>query len=215
MSYTFKKTVIVTGHYGSGKTNLAVNIALSLPGCTIADLDIVNPYFRTADFADLLEERGVRLSVSRYANSNLDLPSLAFGLDGLSGNDARFVLDVGGDDAGAAALGRYNHLLKDGGYDLLYVVNARRFLTKEPADAIVLLREIEEASHLKCTAIVNNTNLGRETTAETVTASLPYAKETARIANLPLLFTAANRALFTEKPDFDYFPVDIFVKTID
>ena len=106
-----KKITIITGHYGSGKTNLAVNLALRLADAgekvTIVDFDIVNPYFRTADFAKLFEERGVTLAASMYANTSLDIPAISFDMERMAYEDGYLIIDVGGDDAGAIGLGRY------------------------------------------------------------------------------------------------------------
>ena len=106
-----KKITIITGHYGSGKTNLAVNLALQLADAgekvTIVDFDIVNPYFRTADFAKLFEERGVTLAASMYANTSLDIPAISFDMERMAYEPGYLIVDVGGDDAGAIGLGRY------------------------------------------------------------------------------------------------------------
>ena len=76
----FKKLTVITGHYGSGKTNFAVNLALDTAAqgkkCVVVDLDIVNPYFRTADFEEMFAKRGIALKAPAYANSNLDIPAL-------------------------------------------------------------------------------------------------------------------------------------------
>ena len=106
-----KKITIVTGHYGSGKTNFSVNLAVRAAqegaDAAIVDLDIVNPYFRTADFRQLFEEKGIKLIAPDFANSNLDIPSIQFDVVQLAMNEDRLIIDVGGDDAGAFALGRY------------------------------------------------------------------------------------------------------------
>ncbi len=207
------RAVIITGHYGSGKTSLAVNLALYFADkgerVCVVDLDIVNPYYRTADFAQLFEERGIRLVSPQYANTNLDIPALCFDMNALLDNYDRVIADVGGDDAGAAALGQYATILKNRGYDMAYVVNKHRLLTSEPREALELLGDIEYVSGLKATGIVNCSNLGTETTAQTVTDSLPYARACADELGLPLLFTAADRRLNVE----DCFQQEIFVNT--
>ena len=128
-----KKITIITGHYGSGKTNLAVNLALRLADAgekvTIVDFDIVNPYFRTADFAKLFEERGVTLAASMYANTSLDIPAISFDMERMAYEDGYLIIDVGGDDAGAIGLGRYaegfSAYVPDQ-LDMWYVVNRYR-----------------------------------------------------------------------------------------
>ena len=182
-----EKIIIVTGHYGAGKTNLCINLATLLPFSTvIADLDIVNPFFRTADFAELLVKEGVRLSVSDYANSSLDIPSLNLCIKGELSKSDRLIIDVGGDGEGAKALGRFAEEIEEIGYEMLYVVNKYRLLTASPEEAVTVMREIEKSSGLSCTAIVNNSNLGNETTAETVADSADYAKKISELTGLPL-----------------------------
>lgn len=193
------KAIIITGHYGSGKTNIAVNLALDYAKrgervCVI-DLDIVNPYFRTADFGDIFEKNGVELVAPQYANTNLDIPSLGFDMAALLRGYDRVVIDVGGDDAGAIALGQYAQILKNFGYEMLYVVNSFRYLTSTPEEAVELLRDIEMVSSLKATGIINNSNLGSETTADDVLNSKEYADECGKLAGIPVKLTAAKREL--------------------
>ena len=206
------KAIIITGHYGSGKTNIAVNLALEFAKngekvCVI-DLDIVNPYFRTADFDSVFEENGVELVAPQYANTNLDIPSLGFDMAVLLRGYDRVVVDVGGDDAGAIALGQYSQILKNFGYEMLYVVNSFRYLTSTPEETIELLRDIEYVSSLKATGIINNSNLGAETTADDVKGSAEYAYRCSAAAGLPVVFTAAKREL--QVPDTK--PVDMYVR---
>lgn len=215
-----KKITIITGHYGSGKTNLAVNLAVKAAEegrqVTVADLDIVNPYFRTADFGQLFGKLGIKLIAPDFANSNLDIPSLQFDLEQLADSEDCLIIDVGGDDAGAFALGRYAEALsayKDD-LDMLYVINQRRYLTATAGEAIELMHEIEAAARMKHTAIVNNTNLGCETTLEIVEESAEFASEAAEKAGLPLLFTTCPEecAEFCETEDI--LPVKVYVKPL-
>lgn len=197
---------IITGHYGSGKTNIAVSLALENKNkTTVVDLDIVNYYFRTADFKELFAENSIDLLSAMYANTNIDIPVLGFSLDGIEGD---IILDVGGDDAGATALGVYTDYLKTQEYQMYYVINKYRYMTANPEDTLELMREIEKVSNLKHTAIINNSNLGEETTAEIIDSALGYADEVARLANLPLLFTAIPDYIHSEK----YKPIKIYVK---
>lgn len=215
-----KKITIITGHYGCGKTNLAVNLAMLSASegkaVTIVDLDIVNPYFRTADFRKMFEENNITLIAPDYANTNLDLPSLQFDLEQIAASSQNLIIDVGGDDAGAYALGRFSEALSAYGdeLDMFYVVNQRRMLTESPADALNIMYEIETASRLKHTGIVNNTNLGCETTLEIVEQSEEFASAVAEAANLPLVFTTcpAHIAEFSENEDT--MPVEIYVKPV-
>ena len=199
-----RRITLFAGHYGSGKTNIALNYARMLKRAgetvAIADLDIVNPYFRTKDSAADLAAEGIDLVVSDFANSNVDFPALPKEIYALtapieqSNNRTmpRVVIDVGGDDRGALALGRYVPDIKaEGDYEMLAVVNAARPLTRTAPDAVEVLREIEEACALPFTGIVNNTNLGPQTTVETVLGSKAYADEVAALMKIPVRLTCA------------------------
>ena len=196
-----KRITLFAGHYGSGKTNIAINYARALKRAgekvAIADLDIVNPYFRTKDSAAELQAEGIDLVVSDFANSNVDFPALPKEIYALvADRETKIVMDIGGDDRGALALGRYVPDIKaEGDYEMLAVINAARPLTRTAQDTVEVLREIEAASQLPFTGIVNNTNVGAETTAETVLGSVPYADEVASLMKLPVRFTCATAAV--------------------
>ncbi|MEN6593442.1 MAG: hypothetical protein ABFC31_00640 [Clostridiaceae bacterium] len=212
-----KRVTVFTGHYGSGKTSLAVNWALRLSGTgrpvTVADLDIVNPYFRTTDRRRELEASGIKLIASAFANSNLDLPSLPAELyAAVEGREGYAVLDVGGDDRGAVALGRYApFILAEGDYEMLFVVNFCRPLTRTALDALGVLREVEAACGMPATALVNNSNLGRETTVDTILQTQGRMKELSQFSGLPVKMTAADRRLCAglEGKISDLFPMDL------
>lgn len=212
----FRKINIITGHYGSGKTNVSVNMALDLAEkgekVTVVDLDIVNPYFRTADFKELFGEHNISLTVPTYANSNLDIPALGFDMNGIADREGYIIIDVGGDDEGAKALGRYRKVFEKYDTQILYVINRCRYLTKEPAEALQLMYEIENASGMKCDGIINNTNLGRETDRDIVLGSVAYADEVCREAGLPLVAVTAE-ASYLDGIDKAY-PVNIYVKKL-
>ncbi len=201
---TEKRVTLFAGHYGSGKTSLAVNYARRLAArgraVTLADLDLVNPSFRAKDSAAPLEALGVRVIASPYANSNVDLPSLPQEAYSVVDDRSRFaVLDIGGDDRGALALGRYAPgILAEDDYEMLLVINQYRPLSRDAASTLEILREIEAAGGLRFTGIVNNSNLGRETAARTVLDSLPYAEAVARESGLPIRMTAVDERLFPE-----------------
>ncbi len=196
-----KRVTLFAGHYGSGKTNIAVNYALKLrethERVLIADLDIVNPYFRTKDSIEELTAAGIRLISSEYANSNVDLPALPTEMYAITDDrDAMAVVDIGGDDRGAYALGRYAPgILEENDYDMLFVCNMYRPLTTTPEDTIQVLREIEAACGIPFTGIVNNSNLGDMTAPADVLASLPYADAVARKTGLPVRFTSVRADL--------------------
>lgn len=200
---------IICGHYGSGKTNIAVNLAIRAKNqhidipVHIADIDIVNPYFRTADATAMLSKHGVDVLVPEFANTNVDIPSLPPRLVSLfdkGKNDISFI-DVGGDD-GSIALGMYSHLISRAGYDMIYVINQYRPLIADPQDAYECMLEIEAASRLKCTKIINNSSLGAETTADDVLESVEYAKKCAEKCGLPLICHAYCEEYVPNIPDY-------------
>ena len=197
----YKRITLLCGHYGSGKTNIAVNMALDLSRdhekVVIADLDIVNPYFRTVDSEEDLREAGVKLVVSSYANSNVDIPALPQEMYSLV-DDKSFtcVVDVGGDDRGAYALGRISGAIREeNDYDMLLVINRYRPLTPDAESTLEIMHEIEAAASLPFTGIINNSNLAAETEPETVLASVDYAKEVAALAGLPLVMTSVEKSV--------------------
>lgn len=213
-----KKITIITGHYGSGKTNLSVNLAMQLAKqqekVTIVDFDIVNPYFRTADFQDLFEKNGITLAASMYANTSLDIPAISFDVERMAYEPGYLIIDVGGDDACAIGLGRYADALSayQADMDMLYVVNRYRYLTEQPQEALELMQEIEAVSRMRHTGIVNNSNLGRETTAKLIEQSVPYGEQIAAAAGIPLVYTTYPEHLTVQVPNG--LPVSVYVKAI-
>ncbi len=197
-----KRITVFSGHYGSGKTNVALSVALGLArsgqSVTVADLDIVNPYFRTKDSARELEKAGIELICSDYANTNVDIPALPQSMYAITDDRSRkVVVDLGGDDRGALALGRLAPaILEENDFDLFAVINMFRPLTKTAEETVGVMKEIEAASGLRFTGLVNNSNLGEETTPETVLSSLPYAEETARLTGLPIVMTTVEKELY-------------------
>ena len=193
-----KRLTLFAGHYGSGKTNIAVNYALRLAGegknVVIADLDIVNPYFRTKDSAAVLEAAGVQLISPQFANSNVDLPALPAEAYRLVQDKSIYgIMDIGGDDRGAYALGRYVPTLKEeNNYRMVFVANCYRPLTRTPEDAMEVMREIEEACKLRFTDIINNSNLASETTPQTVLESQDYMEKLSALSGLPIFATTAE-----------------------
>ena len=199
-----KRLTLFAGHYGSGKTNIAVNYALRLAGegkqVCIADLDIVNPYFRTKDSAAVLDAAGVTLISPQFANTNVDLPALPAEAYRLVADKSIYgIMDIGGDDRGAYALGRYvPGILEENNYRMVFVANCYRPLTRTPEEAMEVMGEIEQACGLKFTDIINNSNLGPETTAETVLSSRDYMEKLSKLSGLPIFATTAVTAVAEE-----------------
>ena len=200
----FKRLILLSGHYGSGKTNLAVNLALQLKKqrerVTIADIDIVNPYFRTSDSRGDLMENGIRLICSDFAGSNVDLPALPADIYSLTDDPGQTaIIDVGGDDRGALALGRIREgILRENNYEMLLVINRFRPLTRTAGQTVEIMREIEAAGGIAFTAVVNNSNLGAQATARDVLDSMAYAHEVCKLTGLPLKMTSVDESLFEQ-----------------
>ena len=199
-----KRVTIFAGHYGSGKTNIAINYALMINQMgikvDIADLDIVNPYFRTKDAEELLNNSGIRLVSSAMANTNVDTPALPPEAYSIVHDTSKYaVIDVGGDDRGALALGRYvPYLIRENNFEMLFVINKYRFLTGTPEETIEVMREIENAAGVKFTGIVNNSNVGDETSPDDVLSSQEYANNVSEMSGIPLKFTTVNEKLYNE-----------------
>jgi len=196
-----KRLTLFAGHYGSGKTNIAVNYALLLAKegkrVCVADLDIVNPYFRTADSEAEFRKAGVELIRPQFANSNVDLPALPAEAYRLVQDKSIYgVMDIGGDDRGAYALGRYTpYIRQENNYRMVFVANASRPLTQTPQEALEVMREIEAAGGIPFTDIVNNTNLAGMTQVQTLLDSREYMEELSRLSGLPLFFTSVRADL--------------------
>ncbi len=203
----YKRLTILCGHYGSGKTNIAVNMAYDLrnqrDNIAVADLDIVNPYFRTKDSERDFAERGIRLICSDFASSNVDLPSMPADLYSITDDKSlSVILDIGGDDRGAFALGRLRDaILSEGDYDMYMVVNRYRPLTPDAMSTVEVMGEIEAACGIPFTGIINNSNIARETTAQDVLNTVAYAEEVGKISGLPVVCTTVEDRLYDELKD--------------
>ena len=213
MNTDAKRLTLFAGHYGSGKTNIAVNYAFRLAGegkqVCIADLDIVNPYFRTKDSASELEAMGIKLISPQYANTNVDLPALPAESYRLVQDKSIYgIMDIGGDDRGAYALGRYAGAIKaENNYRMAFVVNCYRPLTSTVEDAVEIMREIEGACGLEFTCIVNNSNLGAETTAEMFLESVDFAERLSSATGLDIWMHTAEASVAEEITGLSVMPM--------
>ena len=216
MTYLEKRVTVVCGHYGTGKTNLSINLAMDCAKegqkVTLIDMDVVNPYFRSSDYADVLTKAGVKVLGPNFANSNLDTPSLPAAIGDSITDDEKVIIDVGGDDAGATALGVYRRQLNLSDPDVIYVVNKYRSQTTVPEEAVQILSEIENAAHIKATCIANNSHLKDLTTEETVLDSIPFAEKVSEITGLPIRFTTAPVGVALLNKIHNMYPVRVYVK---
>ncbi len=200
-----KRITLFMGHYGSGKTFAAVNYAVALAKSgkkvSIYDLDIVNPYFRTVDAQKTLNEAGVELVVSPFAETNVDIPAMNAQSYKMVDDLSRYaVVDIGGDDRGALALGRFAQKIKEeGNYEALFVINRFRPETRDIEGALAVKAEIEAVSKIPFTAIVNNANLGKETTVDNVLSGLSFCEELSRVTGLPVKWSAVRSSLINEE----------------
>ncbi len=217
-----KRITILAGHYGSGKTNIAVNLALKMKrdgfDTVIADLDIVNPYFRTKDSLKELTEAGIKLISSEYANSNVDIPALPQEMYSVVDDKSRYyIVDLGGDDRGAYALGRYaDKINEEGNFEMLFVFNMYRPLTPDAESALEVMAEIENAAKVKFTGIVNNSNIGAVTEEESVSRSFAECESLCKLSGLPLKFTSVDKKIYDSiiGDKKDYFPLELQKKIV-
>ena len=201
-----ERLIIVVGNYGSGKTEVAINLALALAGqgaaVQLADLDLVNPYFRSREARDLLEAQGIRVVVPPRRLASSDLPIVVPEIRGMlrPPPGTRTIFDVGGDDVGARVLGSLRQELADGSYELWQVINANRPFTADVEGCLAMQRGIEQASRLQVTGLLVNSHLIDETTPETVLAGWRLGQELARRSGLPIRAVAMLERLVGAPP---------------
>lgn len=219
-----KRINIFVGNYGSGKTELAINAALKLKEeheeVALADIDIVNPYFRSSEHKEMLEGKGIRVLMPEYANTAVDLPTLPVGIYSVFTGDAYAVLDCGGDPAGATTLGALKPHIEKAGQDtqVYFVLNTRRPLQETAAQAIEMVRAIEHVSRIKVTGLINNTNIANETTLEPLLEGREIANQVSAALQIPVSYVSgkkeildAYRKAFPEEGD-KLFEISIFMR---
>ncbi|MCR5847136.1 MAG: ParA family protein [Lachnospiraceae bacterium] len=215
---------IICGHYGCGKSNYSINLALEMAQngrrVMLVDLDLVNPYFLSSGYKEMLEENGIKVIAPLFANTNVETPALPADLNLMFETDMDVVMDLGGDDAGAVVLGRYSPQLSEINYEMTYLVNKYRNLTATVEDTVEILKEIEAASRCKATKVINNSHLKFETTYQTVEESIEYAKEVSDKLGLPFIGSTVPKFLLEDEETRNkiesspetFFPIDIFVR---
>jgi len=216
-----KRLTVVVGNYGSGKTELSISLARcfgKIKKTVLVDLDIVNPYFRSGEQRELLEREGVRVLMPTFANTTVDIPALPAAIQSVFDMpDEQAVFDVGGDDTGAAALGRYVDFFKKERQDTrcLFVINAMRPLTRTADDIIELMQRISARARMPFHGLVNNTNLASETTAEMLLSGQKIVVEVAERTGVPqVLITGESAVLNQLPPEYEalLFPIERVMK---
>ena len=220
-----RKFYIICGHYGCGKSNFSMNLAIERARMgrkvMLLDLDLVNPYFLSSGYKEMLEEMGIEVIAPLYANTNVETPALPVNMNLVFETDADVIMDVGGDDAGSVVLGRYHNQLSNVNYELFYLINHYRNLTATASEAVEILREIEAASRCKAAGIVDNSHLKQETVWGTKEKAFSFVDETVALTGLPLIATTIPKfvaqtdgvqALMEQCTERKWYPVDIYVR---
>ena len=215
-----KRIRIVIGHYGSGKTEFSVNYAVKLAKMGrkvgLVDLDVINPYFRSREKTALLAEHGIKVVGSNLEGNALDVPAISGeAATPLQDKSYDAILDVGGDPAGARALGRYFPILRDGEYDMFFVLNANRPETQSVEKAMEYIAKIEATARAKVTGIVNNTHLLKATSAEDVIRGYDLAVKVSEATGIPLRYNSCLEGLAEELPDevkTNVFPIQLYMR---
>jgi hypothetical protein len=195
-----RRVTIFVGNFGSGKTEIALNGALELAAAgsrvTVADLDVVKPYFRSRSARAILSNAGVDLLAPTGANVHADLPIIVPQIRSCLRDDhGRLILDVGGDDLGARVLGSLSDVIPFDDTDCLLVLNFRRPSTPDPERAVAMVREIEAVGRVPVSGLISNTHLMDETTPEVVLDGYRQALETARLVEAPLVAITVEEEL--------------------
>lgn len=197
-----QRVVLIVGNYGSGKTEVAVNLAIRLrrqQPVSIADLDIVNPYFRCREARGEMESLDIRVINPEGDYVAADLPIILPEIRGvIQRGEGTLILDVGGDDVGARVLGSLADVFADRPYEMLQVLNAKRPFTETVEGCVKIKVEIEASSRLRVTGLVSNTHLLEDTDPATVLEGLRLAREVSQTAELPVAFVTVNESLRDE-----------------
>jgi len=181
---------IVIGAYGSGKSEYSIHLARRLNAegqdVVLADLDVVNPYFRSRDVREEFAQYGIDVIAPEGAFKHADLPMISPRIKGAIENRAKTViLDVGGDPAGCRALGRFVEPINRRGYRMLFIVNTLRPFTSTATEIITMQQHLEFASKLQISEFICNTNLMEDTDPRLISQGIRTLQEASELAKLP------------------------------
>ena len=217
-----RRITIFTGHFGSGKTEVAVNYAVKMAKSgrktAIVDMDIVNPFFRTADAIKPLEEMGIKVIVPVYANTNVDVPALPSEIYSLfDDKSCSTVFDVGGDDLGARVLSRFNDLILADDYVHYFVINTMRPMTRNKDEIIRMIMEIQASSRLKVDRLVNNANLLGDTTPEVISKASEIIYSVSQELSIPMGFISGMKEVlerYEAQPEVERLYMDKYIRLL-
>lgn len=215
-----KNLIIVVGHYGSGKTEFSINYAVkskeTFKKVNLVDLDIVNPYFRSREKREILENMDISIMASNLTNKNLDIPALSPSINGaINDIKARTIIDAGGDPVGAKALSRYNNIIRNKDYDMFLVVNANRQDTQNLEKVISYYEKIEATSRLKITGLINNTHTLKSTSIEDVMRGAELVKKVSEKLKIPVKYHTAIKKIADEinkNKSIEVFPIELYMR---
>jgi MinD-like ATPase involved in chromosome partitioning or flagellar assembly len=212
---------LIIGHYGSGKTEFAVNYTMKLAELgrktCIADMDIVNPYFRSREKAEMMEDRGIRvISGARGHHANLDIPMMTAEVQApLQDDSYDLVLDIGGDSVGARAVAQYKRYFKEGDYDMFCVINRYREQTSTLEGCIYHIKTIEATLGAKVTGLINNTHLLRDTSVEDVLYGQELVEKVSKELDIPVRYISTLEKVARELPEGlegEIFPIQMYMR---
>lgn len=216
-----KRIRIITGHYGSGKSEVAVNYVVQLRKETedkvaLADLDVVNVYFRSRERKEEMKAMGIHPIDSSVDAPSLDLPAVSAEVTTpMNDKSYQYVIDLGGDKVGARVIARFRGSIPDDEYDLFFVVNANRERTQTAEEVMEYIDEIEAASQLKVTGLINNTHMLKATTVEDVLKGQEVSREVSEARNIPIKYVACLRSVVDQLPEGlegEVLPIDLYMR---
>lgn len=211
-----KRITFITGHYGSGKSEFSVNLAIIKNVKMLVDLDIVNPYFRSRELENTLNENNIKLVSSTVPDSlGSDLPYISKeAFEPFHNQELSAIIDLGGDGVGAKLIRQFSDLIKYEEVDLLFCINCYRDLTSTPDKIIEMIHEIESSGGLKVTGLINNSNFLRDTVYEDLLYGEKIVKEVSGKMNLDIVYTGVYEDIIKHcgKLEGELIPLKLYLR---